>query len=405
MKLSREQDTPEELARAMVIPAIEFVRGIGINVSMSRRHAVATGDCLFDSVVLSENPNLSEAERRALTRDMRRFSVGASLQQIDQLSDERLERLLDVMTNKDGRPNNKEEMRRDLNKYLKDGIYQNEGGDILPYSLSAHLNRPLIIVDMSGDRTPTTTTVFPDEIFEPVGQRGSPLMLARRGDHFNPLLVDSGEEAKVMAFLSTDRPATTPTSDTPATTPTPPATPRATTPTPPATPRAITPTPPATTTTGSESGSNFEELSLQLQGCVLGQQDTTEDEDDDELVLPNQQRYSSKRQIVHIQNGHLNCINIDIYSLSVADSPEQKEVKKGDSPVEEPHPPCYIEQSNGPRITHSSPYPKYRCETCNRWEIAQITADAFLQCGAYFELLGARVEGFLLLTFISTFQI
>lgn len=249
-------------------------------MSMSRRHAEATGDCLFDSIVLICNPNFSEADRRALTSDMRRLSVGAGIRQIDNLSNERLERLVDVMTNEDGGPQNKEEMKQVLMKYLKDGMFQNEGGDLMPYALAAHLNRPLIIVDFSRGRTPRTTTVFPDQIFEPVGQRGSPLLLVRRGDHFNPLLVDSGEEAKVMAFLSPEQESDPTTATTRATTPTPPAT--------------ATPSDPPTTT-GSISGSNMETLSLHLESCVLGQQDTTEDEDDDAPIPSttnaNQQRY------------------------------------------------------------------------------------------------------------------
>ena len=96
----------------MVIPAIQFFRGIGINVSMSRRHAERKGNCLFDSVVLIENPDFSEVDRRLFRQDMRSLSVGEALRQIDHLGEERLERLRLVMTNKKGGPQTKEKMKQ-----------------------------------------------------------------------------------------------------------------------------------------------------------------------------------------------------------------------------------------------------------------------------------------------------
>ena len=345
--LSLQGQSPWEFVRDMVEPAIRHLTSIGINVSMAQRPANRKGNCLFDSLtMLMPNAHLSEEDQLVVTKDMRELSVNWAEDRLDGLNEEGLQRLLNVITSKDGRPQNHQEMRQLLRTYLLDGMFEEVGGDLLPYILSAYLNRPIIVVDVSGSRDPSIATIFPDLIFEPEGQIGSSLFLARRNFHFEPLLYGNEEEANVMNFYNSERvrqfPATVLSPSTAAA--------AATTTTPAGVPPP-TPSPPPSTT-----GSNIEELVLHLEGCVLGQHDTTEDEDDDAPILPTT-------------------------NSSVADSPEKKEEKKADqfdSPVEDSHPICYVQEANGPRITHSSPYPKYRCETCNRWEIAQINTDVFV---------------------------
>ena len=200
----------EELAIQMVGPALAHFQRIGIRVSMSRRAAGRTGDCLFDSIVLEQNPDISPEERRALTSAMRRLSVGEAIRQIDTMSEARILQLLDAVIRDEGRPQNREDMKKLLTRYLKDTVYDEEGGDLLPIILAAHLNRPIIIVDLSyltrDNQIPIIIPILPDGIFETVGQRSSsPLLLVRRGEHFEPLLIDNGEEAEVIRrFLSSE---------------------------------------------------------------------------------------------------------------------------------------------------------------------------------------------------------
>ena len=91
---------------------------IGIRVSMSRRAAGRTGDCLFDSIVLEQNPEISPEERRALTSAMRQPSVGEAIRQIDDISEARIIQLLDAVINEGRRPQTREEMKQLLERYL-----------------------------------------------------------------------------------------------------------------------------------------------------------------------------------------------------------------------------------------------------------------------------------------------
>ena len=273
---------------------------IGINVLMPPRFARRSGNCLFESVILIRNPNLSDEDRIALTRYLRSVSVQEAIRQVDLLTEERWERLLNVTTNKHATPRTREEMKQLLTKYLKDGMYEDEGGDLLPYILSASLNRPLIIVDVLRDQT-TTTTIFPDQIFYPEeGQMGEPLLLVRRGEHYDPLIVVNGGEARVLAFFNQEWQRQVPSRDAAAATTTPsdpPYTTEAattTTTTPastsagPSTPNAASSQTTTTTTTTTTSateqhGQDFEALSALLEDCVL--QEDSEDEDIDTPIL------------------------------------------------------------------------------------------------------------------------
>ena len=214
---SQKDLSPEELARLWrehCQPAIECLASTGIRASMSRRPAGRDGNCLFSSLTLILNPDINEEDQQALKRALRQASVIWALERVDTLNEERFGRLQKVITNKYG-SKNKEDLKRLLRNYLQDGMYEHEGGDMLPYILSAFLHRPLVVVDQhtprqTGDddqvqRSPVLTVIFPDLIFAPEGQIGLPLFLSRRGDHFEGLLADNGEEPNVIAFYNAER--------------------------------------------------------------------------------------------------------------------------------------------------------------------------------------------------------
>ena len=307
----QDKDKSAELSTEMVSAAIAHLASpeIGINVSMPPRFARRSGNCLFESVILIRNPNLSDEDRIALTRYLRSVSVREAIRQVDLLTEERWERLLNVTTNKHATPRTREEMKQLLAKYLRDGMYEDEGGDILPYMLSAHLNHPLIIVDVLRNQT-TTTTIFPDQIFRSSGgQMGEPLLLVRRGEHYDPLIVVNGGEARVLAFFNQEWQRQVPSLDAVATTTTPsdPPSSNATTTTTTTAPTSMRAGPSTTnverdrqqvssveraahnltsgttTTTTEQHGQDMKLLSTILQECVL--QEDTEDEDDDVQIL------------------------------------------------------------------------------------------------------------------------
>ena len=298
----QDKDKSAELSTEMVSAAIAHLASpeIGINVSMPPRFARRSGNCLFESVALIRNSNLSAEDRIALTRELRGAAVGEAIRQVDSLSEERWERLLSVITTDHATPRTREEMKQLLTKYLRDGMYEDEGGDILPYMLSAHLNHPLIIVDVLRNQT-TTTTIFPDQIFRSSGgQMGEPLLLVRRGEHYDPLIVVNGGEARVLAFFNQEWQRQVPSRDAVAATTTPSdppytteaATTTTTTPastsaglsTPNAASSQTTTTTTTTTTSATEQhGQDFEALSALLEDCVL--QEDSEDEDIDTPIL------------------------------------------------------------------------------------------------------------------------
>ena len=214
---SQKDLSPEELARLWrehCQPAIECLASTGIRASMSRRPAGRDGNCLFSSLTLILNPDINEEDQQALKRALRQASVIWALERVDTLNEEMFGRLQRVITDKHG-SKNKEDLKRLLRNYLQDGMYEHEGGDMLPYILSAFLHRPLVVVDQhtprqTGDddqvqRSPVLTVIFPDLIFAPEGQIGLPLFLSRRGDHFEGLLADNGEEPNVIAFYNAER--------------------------------------------------------------------------------------------------------------------------------------------------------------------------------------------------------
>ena len=378
--LSQKDQSPEELARLWrehCQPAIECLASRGIRASMSRRPAGRDGNCLFSSLTILQNPNINEEDQQELKKDLRQMSVTWALEHVDTLNEERFGRLQDVFTNKYGRPRNKEDLKRRLRLYLQDGVYEHEGGDLMPYIMSAFLQRPLVVVDHTRrrtddddqeDRAPTMTTIFPDLIFAPEGQIGLPLFLSRRGDHFEGLQVDNGEEPNVMAFYNAERerqftpaPSLEEAASSQETLPTSaiPSDPLATT----ATASATTTTPApmtagpsttnaekepqqdpsveqtATTSQTTTTGNNLETLSTLLQTsphCLL--QDS-EDEDNEAPILPTTSLKEQKQ--------------------SVADHPEEKE---------EPHFPdcnaigCHSEGKN-------------RCVVCSRWKIVEISVN------------------------------
>ena len=187
---SQKDLSPEELARLWrehCQPAIECLASTGIRASMSRRPAGRDGNCLFSGLTLILNPDINEEDQQALKRALRQASVIWALERVDTLNEERFGRLQKVITDKHG-SKNKEDLKRLLRNYLQDGMYEYEGGDMLPYILSAFLHRPLVVVDQhtprqTGDddqvqRSPVLTVIFPDLIFAPEGQIGLPLFLS-----------------------------------------------------------------------------------------------------------------------------------------------------------------------------------------------------------------------------------
>ena len=203
--LSLQGKSPEEMAAELVIPAIRYMASLGINVFMSQRPANRRGNCLFHSVTLINNENLSEEDSQAVTYAIRQLSVNWAVDRIDALNEERFQRLLNVITNKYGRPQNKQEMKELLRRYCQDGRFEDVGGDLLPFILSAFLNRPIFVVDFPSGQDPVLTTIFPDLIFDPEVEIGSPLFLARRRFHFEPLLYGNEEKAKVVERYSVER--------------------------------------------------------------------------------------------------------------------------------------------------------------------------------------------------------
>ena len=177
------------------------------NGDMSIRPSMRNGDCSFDSVNLIRNPNLSEEDRQTLRTHMRQLVVSEFVGMIDGMNEEQFGRALAITTPDDTQRSStidtKEDLKKLLRQYLKDGKYDGDGGDLLPIMISYHLRRPILIVDFRDRETATTTWIFPDHILERESTNDPPLVLARKRFHFEPILVE--DEHQEVLLISSNR--------------------------------------------------------------------------------------------------------------------------------------------------------------------------------------------------------
>ena len=124
-------------------------------------------------------------------------------------TEEQLEKLLKLAIPKAGEaaPKNREELMALVASYGEEDKYAGEGGDIFVLLCAYHLGRSILVVDLHADRPSKTHVIYHDLIF--VDKAGtsnlSPLLVVRKGDHFEPLLVDNDQKANLWGLFTEHR--------------------------------------------------------------------------------------------------------------------------------------------------------------------------------------------------------
>ena len=167
------------------------------------------GSCLPDTLVAITDPDVDQTTLEDKSGRFRKDSVNRFVGAIHTATEEQLEKLLNLAIPKEGEaaPKNREELMALVASYGEDNKYAGEGGDIFVLLCAYHLGRPILVVDLHADRPPKTHVLYHDLIF--VDRAGtsslSPLLVVRKGDHFEPLLVETDQKANLWGLFKEHR--------------------------------------------------------------------------------------------------------------------------------------------------------------------------------------------------------
>ena len=153
------------------------------------------GDCLWTCFVKSRNPSMVGAALRAEVFHYRVRCVGAAIEDIKNMDEERLAMVQSVIAKVGVPPQSREEVIAHLTRYLESGTWTGMMGDILPYVAAAFLNQGLLIINLDVN---TISYAAPEcKMFH--GKEGFkfPCVAARQENHFEavPVKPDSGKAA------------------------------------------------------------------------------------------------------------------------------------------------------------------------------------------------------------------
>ena len=150
------------------------------------------GDCLFTSFAYASDPdpNLTKEENEERGMNLRRQLVGNAILYIRDLHGDDLAFILSVTE-----PNRwkgtftKDNLLAILNEFMEHGQWNANLGDILPQIVSSFSGTPLFVISQSS--TGYTTGYFhdPKETFNQREVTAFPRVLARRNNHFVPIVV------------------------------------------------------------------------------------------------------------------------------------------------------------------------------------------------------------------------
>ena len=176
-----------------------------VAIPLTKLEVNKVGSCLPDTLVAITDPDVDQTTLEDKSGRFRKDSVNRFVGAIHTATEEQLEKLLTLAIPKEGEaaPKNREELMALVASYGEDNVYSGEGGDIFVLLTAYHLNRPLIVVDLHKDRLPNTHVIYHDFIFaDRAGTSSlSPLLLVRKGDHFEPLLVGPGQKDNLWGLF------------------------------------------------------------------------------------------------------------------------------------------------------------------------------------------------------------
>ena len=167
------------------------------------------GSCLPDTLVALTDLGVDQNTLAEKSGIVRKAAVNRFLGAIKTATEEQLEKLLKLATPKAGEaaPKNREELMALVASYGEEDKYAGEGGDIFVLLCAYHLGRSILVVDIHADRPSKTHVIYHDLIF--VDKAGtsnlSPLLVVRKGDHFEPLLVDNDQKANLWGLFTEHR--------------------------------------------------------------------------------------------------------------------------------------------------------------------------------------------------------
>ena len=187
----------------MVDIGIQCMGSFGISCSKPDTYTPLDGDCLWTCFVKSREPSLVGDALRAETFDYRVKCVGAAIEEIKTMDEERLAMVQSVIADaKVGvPPQNREEIIAHLTRYMERGIWNGQMGDILPYVAAAFLNQGLLIINLDSR---TLSYAAPEcKMFHGREDFKVPCIAVRQFNHFEdvPVKHDSKEVASALYQL------------------------------------------------------------------------------------------------------------------------------------------------------------------------------------------------------------
>ena len=155
------------------------------------------GDCLWTCYAKSRNPSMVGAPLRAEVFYYRVRCVGAAIEDIKNMDEERLAMVQSVIANAEVGvpPQSREEIVVHLTRYLESGTWNGKMGDILPYVAAAFLNQGLLIINLDVN---TISYAAPEcKMFHGKEDFKVPCAAARQENHFErvPIKQESWEAA------------------------------------------------------------------------------------------------------------------------------------------------------------------------------------------------------------------
>ena len=141
------------------------------------------GDCIFSSVAYGRDPTLSGDLLRQAATVLRQNAVGHAINLIDGLTEESFGGLQAAAAA--GTNVSREEVKSAMERYMHNGQYEGNLGDLLPQFVSSYLGVPLLIIEVNVG----AYWVNPGHVFRQPVNSDVPLVLVRQAEHFEVLQV------------------------------------------------------------------------------------------------------------------------------------------------------------------------------------------------------------------------
>ena len=189
MENSMNEVECKRLQEEQVVRSLEYVcERYNLSLQAAGTLIPPNGDCLFSSAALARNPSLRGEKLQEQATFLRCTLVQEAIETIDSLSREEYQ-LLHGAANLPSQAT-REDFKEALGQYLSNGVYDGDIGDVLPFILSSFLGTPLLIIQVGQG----SHWVSPKNVFNQPLLVELPIVLVRRGEHYEVLLVPEGEE-------------------------------------------------------------------------------------------------------------------------------------------------------------------------------------------------------------------